>query len=186
MVLSALVAAVLSPVFSGGDFAGADFSGADFTGVDGKPIIPFRDPSKKATVLIYVLDGCPIARKFTPEINRIYREFSPRSVGMYLVFAEPDIKPDTVKAMTRDFGLLPRAFIDRTLARQSKIKAVPTTVLYDSKGVVRYQGRIDDRFPALGIQREPRRRDLHIAITELMAGKRITVQRTETIGCLLP
>jgi hypothetical protein len=171
MVVSAIAALVLSPVF---------------TGVDGKPIFPYGDPTKKATVLIYVLDGCPIARKYTPEINRIYREFSPKSVGMYLVFAEPDIKPAAVRSMTREFGLLPRAFIDRSLAIQSKIKAVPTAVLYDAKGVTRYHGRIDDRFPALGVQREPRRRDLNVAISELLSGKRVSIPRTETIGCLLP
>lgn len=171
MVVSAIVALVLSPVF---------------IGVDGKPIIPYGDPSKKATVLIYVLDGCPIARKYTPEINRIYREFSPKSVGMYLVFAEPQIKPEAVKNMTKEFGLLPRAFIDQGLAQKTKIKAVPTAVLYDAKGKIHYLGRIDDRFPTLGVQREPRRRDLHVAVTELLAGKRVSIPRTETIGCLLP
>jgi hypothetical protein len=152
----------------------------------GRRATPIADPKTSGSVLIFVIDGCPIARNYSPEINRLQAKFAPQKLPIYLVFAEPGITKSTVNALKKDFKLQPTAIINRELALQAQIKAVPTAVLYDHQGHIRYQGRIDDRFPTLGVQRAPRRADLQIAIEEYLAGKPITVPKTTAIGCLLP
>ncbi len=152
----------------------------------GRRVIPIADPKASGSVLIFVIDGCPIARTYSPEINRLQAKFAPQKLPIYLVFAEPGITKSTVNSLRKDFKLQPPAIINRDLAIQAGIIAVPTAVLFDHQGHVRYQGRIDDRFPALGVQRTPRRADLQIAIEQYLAGKPITVPKTTAIGCLLP
>src|SRR5262249_1409443 len=60
----------------------------------------------------------------------------------------------------------------------------PEVFLVDSSGSVRYQGRIDDQF-GIGYARpgKPTRSDLAVAVDEILAGKTVSVPRTETSGC---
>lgn len=66
-----------------------------------------------------------------------------------------------------------------------KAERVPEVVLLDAKNVVRYQGRIDDRYSVGGRKDSPKREDLAIALDELLAGKEITEARTQVSGCLI-
>jgi hypothetical protein len=50
-----------------------------------------------------------------------------------------------------------------------------------------YDGRIDDRYYALGKQRPAARvHDLRDTLTAVMAGKRVSKKRTEVVGCFMP
>jgi len=152
----------------------------------GRVVIPIADPKTAGSVLIFVIDGCPIARSYSAEINRIQAKFAAQKIPIFLVFSEKGLTKSAVNALTKDFGLKPPAIINHAFANQAGVKAVPTAVLYDRRGQVKYHGRIDDRFPALGVQRKPRRADLQIAIDQFLAGKPISVPKTTVIGCVLP
>src|SRR5262249_3761360 len=60
-----------------------------------------------------------------------------------------------------------------------------TAYLLDDQRVIRYQGRIDDQY-GVGFQRkEPTRRDLAIALDEVLAGKEVTTKKTAVEGCFI-
>ena len=160
--------------------------GASVTDTKGHSVVPVGDPKSAGSVLIFVIDGCPIARSYSPEINRLESKFAAKKVKFFLVFSEKGLSNASVNTLTKDFALRPPAIIEHTLAKSAGVKAVPTAILYDNKGKIRYQGRIDDRFPALGAQRKPRRADLEIAIKQFLAGKPITIPKTTVVGCVLP
>ena len=53
----------------------------------------------------------------------------------------------------------------------------------DESRAVRYRGRIDDQY-AIGARRaEPTRRDLAVALKELLAGRDVSVPLTPSSGC---
>src|SRR5690606_35722416 len=61
----------------------------------------------------------------------------------------------------------------------------PEVFLLDANRVVRYQGRVDDQY-GIGVQRnEPGRRDLAVALDEVLAGQTVSVPRTEAVGCII-
>jgi hypothetical protein len=54
-----------------------------------------------------------------------------------------------------------------------------------AKGEVDYRGRIDDQF-GVGFQRpKPTRRDLAIALQEVLDGKPVSIARIQASGCLI-
>lgn len=152
----------------------------------GQKVAPFADPAKP-TVLIYVLDGCPISAKYSPEIGRLVRDYP--KVRFYLVHTDPQTTVARAKAHRAEFHIPCPELLDRRheLVKLAKPTAVPTVALFDANRRIRYQGRIDDRFPALGIERaKPARQDLRIALDEVLAGKAVSVPRTVAVGCSLP
>ncbi|RYG23222.1 redoxin domain-containing protein [bacterium] len=140
---------------------------------------------RKATVVFVVLAECPIARKFSPEIARIARDYGRRGVRFVMAFA--DGTPASIKAQMKSFELpFPAAKADAGLIKLLKAATVPTAAIVAPSGKLPYVGRIDDRFPTLGVQRKPRRADLRIALDQFLAGKPVSPARTEVIGCGLP
>jgi hypothetical protein len=139
-------------------------------------------------VFIFVLENCPIARKFAPEIKRIAGEYQPKGVQFTLVHVDPQTTAAGAKTFAADFGYaLPfRLDPEHKLARRAEIANVPAVAVYTG-GRLRYTGRIDDRFPKLGVQRSaPTRRDLRIALDQILAGTPVTMPKTKAVGCTLP
>ena len=139
----------------------------------------------KTSVLVFCLRDCPIAAKFIPEINRQAKAFG-KKVSYRVVLEEPST-PAELQRFRREFKLTTEVVLDpaHALARQFGVKTSPEAVLLVGKSV-RYQGRIDDRFPTLGSQRTPRSHDLEAAIKAVLGNKPVAVPRTPAVGCRLP
>jgi hypothetical protein len=140
--------------------------------------------AKGTTVVFLLLADCPIAQKYSPEIRRISKEFRPKNVRFVGAFVDPDITAANIETQLAAFQLPLKPAIDKDwgLAKRLDIRIAPTAVVIQN-GEVRYQGRIDDRFPSVGIQRTPRTRDLRDAIVATLAGKPVTQPKTEAVGC---
>ena len=72
------------------------------------------------------------------------------------------------------------------VADQLGARRTPEAFLVDSSGVIRYQGRIDDQF-GIGYARpgKPTRRDLAVALDEILEKKAVSKARTEAAGCYI-
>src|SRR5205823_11301388 len=58
-------------------------------------------------------------------------------------------------------------------------------VVLDQQRRVRYSGRVDDQFSPGSHKAKAGRQDLAIALEEILAGKSVSVPRTEPAGCLI-
>ncbi|HVS95085.1 MAG TPA: hypothetical protein VHE54_01325 [Puia sp.] len=56
----------------------------------------------------------------------------------------------------------------------------PECFLFDKDGKLVYHGAIDD---SPGDEQRVRRRHLHMAIDEMLAGREVTVKETRSVGC---
>lgn len=142
----------------------------------------------KATVLFFVLPDCPVARQYSTEIERIRKEYISRGIQTFTVIADPDYSPRKAKSFAQDYGInAPILLTSQNRIVFSKGQAIsPMALVITDKSRVVYEGRIDDRYPKLGVQRKPQRRDLRIALEQFLTSKPITVPKTKAIGCIIP
>jgi hypothetical protein len=62
----------------------------------------------------------------------------------------------------------------------------PTAVVVDAQGTVRYRGRVDNLYAALGKTRQQvTSHDLRDALDAVLAGRPVAHPETEAIGCFI-
>ncbi|MBN9503803.1 MAG: hypothetical protein BGO01_08245 [Armatimonadetes bacterium 55-13] len=156
----------------------------------GKPVAPLvADGQSKATVLIFYIAHCPIGQKMTPEINRVFREFKPKGMRMYMVHEEMTMPPADLAKEAREYGLMPPILIDREhrLMSHCGARISPQVFVYDARMKLQYHGRINDFFYGLGQMRSKvTHHDLRDAIAAVVQGLAPKVAKTEAVGCVLP
>ncbi len=71
--------------------------------VGGRQVQLFDAGSSKLAVLIFVRTDCPIANRYAPEIERLYRAYAPR-VAYYLVYPDANQSAVAIQKHIRDYG----------------------------------------------------------------------------------
>ncbi len=154
-----------------------DFRGAPFALDD------VRD--RKLVVLAFLGVDCPLANQYAPRLAELARALEPKGVAFVAIDAN---QQDSATAMGRfaNANDLPFPFLKdlgNALADQLKVERTPEVLVLDAKRAIRYRGRIDDQFE-VGVHRvSPSRRDLAVALEELLAGREVAVAKTEPVGC---
>jgi len=155
------------------------------TDLAGKTVSLF--PASKPTVLIFVRTDCPISNRYAPELQRLYREYSPR-VAFYLVYADPAESAKDIQKHMSDYGYKFGALRDPSheLVKLAKARVTPEAAVFSAHGELLYHGRIDDLYVDFGkSKREPTTHDLQDAVDAALAGKPVAVPETRAVGCYL-
>jgi hypothetical protein len=147
------------------------------------------EPAGAASVLFFVASDCPISNGYAPEIQRICRDYAKRGVACSLVYEDVSIDARHVRTHRDTYGYkeMP-AVIDgeRTIAERAKASVTPQAVVVGRDGLVRYRGRIDNQYAALG---KPRLvvtvHDLRDALDAVLAGHVVAHPDTEALGCFI-
>ena len=141
----------------------------------------------KPTVLIFVRSDCPISNRYAPELQRVYREFSPRA-AFYLVYPDRAETAESIRKHVAEYSYPFDALRDpdRSLVKRSKVHVTPEVAVFAPGGELVYHGRIDDRYVDFGKSRqEPTTHELEDALQAVLAGKPVKVASTRAIGCFL-
>jgi len=157
--------------------------------LEGKPVDPFAEKSRTATVLIFISDDCPISNRYVPEFRRLQDEYVGRGVSFWLVHADATETAAEIREHARQFGLTIREIRDpeHRLARLSHAEVTPTAAVFTQGRTLVYHGRIDDRVVSLGQERPaPTQKDLVQALDAVLAGRPVPVPVTQAVGCLIP
>lgn len=159
----------------------------EFASVQGG-MVSVPAPKSKATVLLFVSSTCPIANGYAPEINRLVETYGPQGVSFRIIHTEPELTLEEARTHLKEFKYSCPVLLDpkRALVRATGVTITPEVAVLSPTGKRLYRGRIDDRFPAIGIQRDaPKKRDLCEALDAVLAGRPVLVERTVAIGCLI-
>ena len=147
-------------------------------------------PAGKANVLVFVSSDCPISNGYAPEIQRICADARAKGVACTLVYEDGSIDAAAVQSHRDQYRYrdIPAVIdADGAIARRAKATVTPQAVVVDRAGVVKYRGRIDNQYAALG---KPRRvvtaHDLRDAIAAVIAGRPVAQAETEALGCYIP
>jgi len=146
-------------------------------------------PAGVAGVLFFVASDCPISNGYAPEIQRICNDYRAKGVSCSLVYEDASIDDARVRAHRDAYGYGDMTAVidgDRAIARRAKATVTPQAVVIGRGGIVRYRGRIDNQYAALG---KPRRvvtmHDVRDALDAVIAGRAVAHPETEAFGCFI-
>lgn len=139
----------------------------------------------KPTVVVFVGTECPLARLYGPRVAALAEEYGPK--GVHFVGIDSNLQDSLTKvaAFARQCGIAFPILMDPDgrVADLFTATRSPEAFLLDGRRVICYHGRIDDQY-GIGYQRaSPQRRDLAVALDELLAGQSVSVSKTELAGC---
>jgi len=138
-------------------------------------------------VVAFLGTQCPLAKLYAGRLQAIADEYAARGLAVVAVMSNSQDSLSDITAFARQHELKFRVLKDRRneAADQFGAERTPQVFLLDRERIVRYAGRIDDRY-LVGIARDKAgREDLRIAIDELLSGKPVSVPTTEPIGCII-
>lgn len=156
-----------------------DFRGRTWTLDD------FQDD--KVLVLAFLGTECPLAQHYGIRLQQIADRYAGQGVAVVAVMSNRQDSLEEIAAYAaRQKVQLPiLKDAGNRLADQVGARRTPEMFVFDSNRQLQYRGRVDDQFGISYTRDEPRRHDLTIAIDELLADKKVSVPRTEAVGCII-
>jgi hypothetical protein len=141
----------------------------------------------KAQVLLFIRSDCPISNRYAPELQRLYKRYSPSGIDFLLVYPEAGLTATAMNQHGHDYGYSIPAVLDpdhRYVAR-AKAHVTPEAAVFVKDRLV-YLGRIDDWFVDIGKARaEPTQHDLDQELSAILAGKVPPFHETKAVGCVI-
>lgn len=168
---------------------GAEGAGLVVRDDNGNRVTLLQDKSRRATVLLFVTNDCPITNHYAPEIKRICDTYMARKVAFYLVYADPELKAAAVRQHRKDYRLPCPALLDPAhhLVHFTGATVTPEAVILAPDGKRLYKGRIDDRYLDFGKARyAATTHDLRQALDAVLQGKPVPRSITKAVGCFIP
>lgn len=153
-------------------------------GFDGKAVAPLADKDAKAVVVAVLSFKCPVARDYVEPLSKLAAEY--KAKGIVVVGIVPNATAETVAKHAAEFKPGFPVCADRDLKAADALAAghTPEVFVLDADRVVRYRGRVDDKYGArLKPNAQITRHDLREALDELLAGKPVSVPKTDCVGC---
>jgi thiol-disulfide isomerase/thioredoxin len=160
--------------------------------LDGRAVRPLAPGPERAVVLLFTATDCPISNRYAPAVGRLAATYGPRGARFYLVYADPEARPEAVRRHVEAFGYAFSALLDRkhALVRLVGATVTPEAAVFAREGRevhLAYRGRIDDWYEDFGRSRAaPTTHELKDALDAVLAGREPAVPRTTAIGCFIP
>ncbi|MEM7603059.1 MAG: redoxin family protein [Verrucomicrobiota bacterium] len=142
----------------------------------------------KAEVFIFVATDCPIANGYAPELARIHQDYAELGICFTLVYPEPSLEENEIKAHLKDYSL-PHGFVhDRLhkIVQKAGATVTPEVAVFNAGGILVYRGKIDNRYSEYGDRRNSATETyLRDVLKLLSSGKAVEFHETEPIGCFI-
>jgi len=161
----------------------------DLRDADGRRHAWPRTGAAPAAALLFLSPDCPFSNRYLPELARLASGYALRGVAFYAVFSDPAVGADQARRHAQEYGYPFPALLDagQSLARQSGAAATPEAVVLSPAGQVLYRGRIDNQVEDFARRRPlATRRDLALALDQILAGRPVARPATKAIGCSIP
>ncbi|MBI3272249.1 MAG: redoxin domain-containing protein [Planctomycetes bacterium] len=143
----------------------------------------FKD--RKAFVLVFATNACPIAARYLPRLAELERTYRPRGVQFLAVNEGRGETVVELCAAAVDAGLEFPAVkdLDGNVARAVGATRTPEAVVLDAERRLRYRGRIDAQYRTGGETPDRGREDLREAVEDVLAGRDVREPETTVDGC---
>lgn len=140
-----------------------------------------------AVVLAFLGAECPVSNLYLPHLIELEKKYRARKVQFLAVYPNHHDDLDQVAAHAYDHDVPFPVLKDfrQQLAGRVGVTRVPMVAVLGGDFMLRYRGRIDDRYGVASRRAKATRADLALALDEIFAGRKVAVAETETDGCLL-
>ena len=152
--------------------------------------IPFADllgPDGRAVCFAFLHPACPLAQEYGPVLGELAAQYADKGIRFVGVVCESDDAAE-IEDYRKTYSIPFPIYTDTDfrLAEALDATITPEAVLVDRNRSIRYAGRINDRYKVRGVMSpgDPHD-DLRAAILDLVAGRAISVPRTQAVGCPL-
>lgn len=157
--------------------------------LSGRSVDPLISGGTRPTVLIFIGTTCPISQRYSPEIQRLEREFEPRGVKFWLVDPDPADTASAIRLFLKAYRYPSATQVlrdpDHALVKEAGVQVTPEAAVF-MDGRLAYRGRIDNWYVRLGFaRRAATTQDLAAALSDLFAGQPVTARYTQAVGCFI-
>lgn len=159
----------------------------ELKGVDEKVYTLNDFSDKKVLCIIFSCNHCPYVKAVEDRINAIARDYSGESFALVCINSNDDsVYPEDsfedMKKRAAEKGFLFPYLRDETqqAARDYDAVCTPDIYVYDENRILKYRGRIDDNWKD---ETKVTRRELRMAIDNILAGKEIDFEQIPSMGC---
>ncbi len=156
-----------------------DFRGATVESTEFKEV--------KCLVVAFLGTECPLAKLYGPRLQKLAKEYEPQGAKFLSINSNQQDSIAEITAFVKELGIEFPILKDpgQKVAEQFGAVRTPEVFVISPLGVVLYRGRVDDQY-IVGVQRKAaEREDLRLALDEILAGKPVSVAKTDPIGCLI-
>lgn len=139
-------------------------------------------------VFYFLAPDCPLCINYSRNINLLAEEYEGKKVGFFGVFPGKFYSEEEIKEYLSTYKVPIEVILDPDyeLAKTLKARITPEVFVLDSRGKVKYQGKIDNWIVRLGKKRTiVTEHYLSDAIEAMLEGKDVPVTSTEAVGCLI-
>src|SRR5260221_10024973 len=143
--------------------------------------VALSDFSDKKVIAIFVMGkGCPVANLYLTELMKLQDTYGKKGLQIIGIDSNSGVTREQLAEQARAFKVTFPVLHDpdQRVAQLLRVTRTAETLLLDAQRVVRYQGRIDDRFGYTHKRSQPRRRDLQEALDQVLAGEVVTISVT--------
>jgi hypothetical protein len=155
----------------------------------GGRLVPLeQNDESKVRVFVFLTTECPVARSYTPELNRLAAAYAPKGVELYGVWADATVSRADAVNHFQEFKAGFAVLHDATgeLAATFQPSHVPEAFVLSPEGKVVYRGAIDNAWEAVGRRRVAVELPyLENALMAVLAKKAPPVSQTAPVGCPL-
>jgi peroxiredoxin len=169
-------------------FAPAKLDSIELRDVQGAVHTLAVDAESRALVVVFVGVECPLAKLYADRLAKLAATFRSQGVRFVAIDPNPQDSADDLAHFEKDHPLGFPLLADPQGAAAELLGArrTPEVFVLDRQRRIVYRGRIDDQFTISGRKPAPVRNDLAEALTELLAGKPVSVSTTSATGCAIP
>jgi peroxiredoxin len=143
------------------------------------------DHSDRILAIVFTGTVCPIGELYLPRLNALARKFENRGVDVLAINSNASESAEDVAAHARVSEIQIPVLKDENnrVADQMLVERTCEALLIDRRGVLRYRGAIDDQYAQGSRRDQPVEHYLADAIEAVIAGKPVSPDMTQVIGC---
>jgi len=189
LAIGALAVMALKPVTNDPLPIGSALPKADIkmTDVNGKSLTLQQAKKSNGLLVIFSCNSCPVVIKNQARNNEICAFAEKNNIGVVIVNSnegnrEGSESPEAMKEYAQEQSYQWTYAVDKNseLADAFGASRTPECFLFDKNSKLAYHGAIDDN---PGNASAVSRQHLHVAISEMAAGKDISIKTSRSVGC---
>lgn len=186
LVINTEFAPAAPPSDSDGSRSAQSFPVAKLPTANGEQVELASLRGKQATVFMSLSIECPLSNGYVPTLNQLHGDFSAKGISFVALNANDGQSLKLMAQHQKEFQIKFPLVKDAgaLVAKGLGLTHCPEVCVVDQAGHICYRGRIDDRYTRRGSAPGPiRQSDLQQALRQLLSGEKITIARTEPVGC---
>ncbi len=145
-----------------------------------------HEQKSKVLVVAFLTTECPMCNEYLPSLSEAAKKYAEKGVSVVGIVPDADTTAGQLAAHAKEYKI-PFPLLrdpDQVAVSSLSPKLTPEVIVLDEKFMVRYRGRIDDKYSArLKPKTIVTRNDLACAIDEILAGNPVSVAETKAFGC---